>query len=87
MIAKALHNADVDIERILNAKWNLNRLAGLDLRNANSTALLYQTGYLTIADYDLETNSVRLKVPKEEVKEGLFNELLPFYLKTKGGDP
>lgn len=86
VIAEALHKADVDIEKILNAKWSLRRLAGLDLRNANPTALLYQTGYLTIADYDIESDSVRLKVPNDEVREGLFNELLPFYLKPKDGD-
>lgn len=41
-------------------------LAGLDLLNADPTALLYQTGYLTISDYDADSNRVRLKVPNEE---------------------
>ncbi|MDE7420086.1 MAG: ATP-binding protein [Muribaculaceae bacterium] len=86
VVAEALYKADVDIKKILNAKWSLKRLAGLDLRNANPTALLYQSGYLTIAEYDLETDSVRLKVPNDEIREGLFNELLPFYLKPKDGD-
>lgn len=86
VVAEALYNADVDIEKILNAKWSLRRLAGLDLRNANPTALLYQSGYLTIADYDIQTDTVRLKVPNDEIREGLFNELLPFYLKPKDGD-
>lgn len=87
VIAEALYNADVDIEKILNAKWSLKRLARLDLRNANPTALLYQSGYLTIAEYDIQTDTVRLKVPNDEIREGLFNELLPFYLKPKDGDP
>ncbi len=86
VIAEALYNADVDIEKILNAKWTLKRLAGLDLRNANPTALLYQSGYLTIAEYYIQTDTVRLKVPNDEIREGLFNELLPFYLKPKAGD-
>lgn len=85
VIAEALHDADVDIEETLNARWSLDRLSGLDLRNANPTALLYQTGYLTIADYDYETNEVRLKVPNDEVRKGLFNDLLPFYCKGKEG--
>ena len=85
VIVEALRDADVNIEEILNAEWKLNRLAGLDLRNANPTALLYQTGYLTIADYDLETDEVRLKVPNDEVKDGLFNDLLPVYIKGKVG--
>ena len=85
IIVEALYNAEVDISEILNAHWRLDRLAGLDLRNANPTALLYQTGYLTIADYDFEYDEVRLKVPNDEVREGLFNELLPLYVKGKNG--
>ncbi len=85
VISEALFNADVDIEAILNAEWKLSHLSGLDLRNANPTALLYQTGYLTIADYDFEYDEVRLKVPNDEVREGLFNDLLPIYMKGKEG--
>ncbi len=85
VIAKALYNANVDIEEILNARWQLNRLAGLDLRNADPTALLYQTGYLTIADYDIVYDEVRLKVPNNEVRDGLFNHLVPLYVKGKAG--
>ncbi|MDE6291173.1 MAG: ATP-binding protein [Muribaculaceae bacterium] len=85
VIAEALHEAHVDIEAILNGEWKLRRLAGLDLRNANPTALLYQAGYLTIADYDMEYDEVRLKVPNDEVREGLFNDLLPIYMKGKEG--
>ncbi len=85
VIAKALYNADVDIESILNARWKLGRLAGLDLRNADPTALLYQTGYLTIADYDFDNDEVQLKVPNDEVRDGLFNDLVPLYVKGKAG--
>lgn len=85
VVAEALHASDVDIEKTLNARWQLDRLAGLDLLNADPTALLYQTGYLTIADYDLKSDTVRLKVPNKEVKEGLFHDLLQFYVKVKRG--
>ncbi len=85
VIAEALYEADVDIEAILNGEWKLRRLAGLDLRNTNPTALLYQAGYLTIGAYDLEYDEVRLKVPNDEVREGLFNDLLPIYMKGKEG--
>lgn len=83
IIAEALRNADVDLERILNARWRLRRLAGLDLLNADPTALLYQTGYLTMSEYDLDTDTVRLKVPNEEVTKALFNDLLGYYVKTR----
>ena len=85
IVAETLHASDVDIEKTLNARWKLDRLAGLDLLNADPTALLYQAGYLTIADYNFRNDTVRLKIPNREVKEGLFNDLLQFYVKVRRG--
>ncbi|MDE6512336.1 MAG: ATP-binding protein [Muribaculaceae bacterium] len=85
IVAEALHASDVDLEKTLNARWKLDRLAGLDLRNVDPTALLYQAGYLTIGDYNFRNDTVRLKVPNKEVREGLFNDLLQFYVKVKRG--
>ncbi len=85
IVAEALRDADIDIEKTLKARWDLDDLAGLDLLNADPTALLYQAGYLTIADYDWEDNEVILKVPNEEVRKGLFTDLLSAYLKPKSG--
>lgn len=85
IIAETLHKLDVDLESTLNSRWALDQLAGLDLRNANPTALLYQTGYLTIAEYDRDSDTVLLKIPNEEVKKGLFNDMLPFYTTGRCG--
>ncbi len=85
IIAEVLKDADIDIEHTLNADWDLDDLAGLDLINADPTALLYQTGYLTINEYDVDTNTVHLKVPNKEVRRGLFKNLLDVYLKPKRG--
>ncbi len=84
IVSETLRNADVDIEKTLNARWRLDDLAGLDLLGADPTAILYQAGYLTIADFERRTNTVRLKVPNEEVKRGFFNDLLPLYVKPNG---
>lgn len=47
----------------------------------------FQTGYLTIKEYDRETRLFTLGVPNKEVTESLFKELLLFYVKVKtGGD-
>lgn len=85
IVAEALRHADVDIESTLNASWDLDDLAGLDLLNIDPTALLYQVGYITIAEYYPETNRVRLKVPNEEVRKGLFNGLLEVYIRPSRG--
>jgi hypothetical protein len=41
--------------------------------------ILYQSGYLTIAGYDRETNLFSLGFPNEEVEYGFLNALLPYY--------
>ena len=42
--------------------------------------LLYQSGYITIKDYDKATNLYELGIPNKEIRIGLFKSLLPNYL-------
>ena len=42
--------------------------------------LLYQTGYLTIKNYEKDFDSYTIGVPNEEVKFGMYKRLLPLYL-------
>jgi hypothetical protein len=52
----------------------------------NLTPLLYQTGYLTIKDYDPQLKWYTLGFPNEEVEYGFLNELLPLYAPQKPYD-
>ena len=47
------------------------------------TPLLYQSGYLTIKDYDERLDVYTLDIPNREIKVGLFDSLLPGYLKSE----
>lgn len=85
VVAECLYNTDVDLEEILNTQCDLQTLVGLDLRNADPVALLYQTGYLTIKNYDKETDIITLGIPNREVKDDLSRVLLPFYMKVRKG--
>ena len=42
--------------------------------------LLYQSGYLTIKDYNTRTELYTLDLPNREIRIGLFRNLLPNYL-------
>ena len=44
------------------------------------TPLLYQSGYVTIKEYDPETRIYTLDIPNKEIKVGLFDNLLPNYV-------
>lgn len=45
----------------------------------NPIPLIYQSGYLTIKDYDREFKLYRLVFPNDEVRYGFLNFLVPFY--------
>ena len=49
-------------------------------RMTDITPLLYQSGYLTIKDYDAETQSYTLDIPNHEIRIGLLESLLPSYI-------
>jgi len=46
----------------------------------NALPLLYQSGYITIKDYDKETDSYILSIPNKEVRVGLIDGLIPSYI-------
>ena len=48
--------------------------------------LLYQSGYLTIKDYDPDTEAYVLSIPNQEVRVGYVYGLLPTYTGLNSGD-
>ena len=52
-------------------------------RMTSLTPLLYQSGYLTIKDYDKRLDVYTLDIPNEEIRVGLFDSLLPGYLDSR----
>ena len=46
----------------------------------NITPLLYQSGYLTIKDCDMDTRIYLLDIPNREISNGLMRSLLPYYV-------
>ena len=49
-------------------------------RMTQLTPLLYQSGYLTIKNYEPDTMLYTLSIPNREIRVGLFRSLLPNYL-------
>ena len=45
--------------------------------------LLYQSGYITIKNYDPDTELYTLALPNKEVRIGLYRSMLPHYLAAK----
>ena len=49
-------------------------------RMTHITPLLYQSGYVTIKDYDRESELYTLDIPNREIRVGLMHSLLPNYV-------
>lgn len=54
-------------------------LNSIDIMDENPLPLLYQSGYLTIKNYDTRFKTYTLGFPNREVKEGFVKYLVPFY--------
>lgn len=83
MSSSVLHlikNRNWDLTNIENIEVSAIKLLGADANFLEPTALFYQSGYLTIKGYDPETLLYRLGIPNREVRESLFEVIIPHYL-------
>ncbi|MDE6576990.1 MAG: ATP-binding protein [Muribaculaceae bacterium] len=83
LIAESLKRINANLKDFFDSYTTESDLKGLDLLNPNPTALLFQTGYLTIKHYNSKVKVFQLGIPNNEVKEGLFKALLPYYVTTQ----
>ena len=80
-LVRMLKELDFDLKRLENdIQISARSISEYRVGSADPIPLLYQTGYLTIKDYDPVLNEYILGFPNEEVKYGFLYELLPVYL-------
>lgn len=85
-LVKMMQDSDLDIQSIFTTEADSTSLSSSDTIHSNLTALLFQTGYLTIKGYNEEDMEYTLGIPNREVAEGMFKCLLPEY-SGQGNDP
>ncbi len=85
-LVKMMQESDEDIREILTTEADSTSLSSNEASFSNLTALLFQTGYLTIKGYNEEDREYTLGIPNREVAEGLFKCLLPEF-SGQGVDP
>ncbi|MDE7181298.1 MAG: ATP-binding protein, partial [Muribaculaceae bacterium] len=79
LLAEQLKKADTDLNELIHSVCEQTTIGGLDIDNISPEALLYQTGYLTIKNYNPDFSLYFLGLPNEEVTKGFFEYLLPYY--------
>ena len=78
-LVKLLRLHDYNLQSLSDEYVTEDILNSIDVASTNPVPVIYQSGYLTIKDYAPEFHTYRLGFPNEEVENGFFRFLLPFY--------
>ena len=86
LLVKKLKETDFDIRKLTDMTLYASEGMLKDYQGeyADPIPLLYQCGYLTIADYDRIGREYTLSFPNEEVKYGFLESLMPEYVSDCG---
>jgi hypothetical protein len=81
---KLMQQQDYDILDLEDCEMRVSEFTKFDIEGMQLIPLLYQSGYLTIKDYNTTTNIIKLGFPNEEVWSAFSQELITFiYPKTR----
>ncbi len=78
-LMKKMKEADKKIHEPINREVNENTFIKYDIDHLNTTAIMFQTGYLTIKDADWRKNTYRLDFPNKEVRDSFLNFAVEHY--------
>ncbi len=78
-LVELLKRTNYDLYDMANTETDADVLNSIDSTSRNPIPVIYQSGYLTIKDYEPEFKIYRLGFPNQEVEEGFMKYLLPFY--------
>ena len=80
-LVKRLKNIGFDIRKFSDLSLEITEdiLSDYNGEDTNPVPLLYQTGYLTIKEYDSSSRTYTVGFPNNEVKYGFLNSFLPQY--------
>ena len=82
-LVELLRDNDIDLSLLDGLEMDDKSMGNVDVMFTDPSPVLYQSGYLTIKEYDRESQMYTLSFPNEEVKSGFLNFLLPFYANVR----
>ena len=78
-LVELLKRTHYDLYDMANTETDADVLNSIDAASTNPIPVIYQSGYLTIKDYDPRFGFYKLGFPNQEVEEGFVKYLLPYY--------
>lgn len=85
-LVELLQKHHYDLRSMTQTETDADTLNGIDSTATNPIPVIYQSGYLTIKEYEPRFGIYHLGFPNDEVEEGFMRFLLPFYAKTTTGE-
>ncbi len=83
LLVNLLRRTEYNLNDIVDAPVSADLLGSVDSMRQNPLPIIYQSGYLTIKDYDEEFMEYHLGFPNEEVERGFIQYLLPIYTNAR----
>jgi hypothetical protein len=74
-----LKKHNYNLEHMSTVECDADVLNSVDSQSTNPIPVIYQSGYLTIKDFDTEFGLYTLGFPNREVEDGFLKYLLPYY--------
>ena len=86
-LVKTLQNQPLQLQSILNGrKATEEQFKNYDPESKNMLPVIYQSGYLTIKDFQKERRIYTLGFPNEEIEKGFLNAVLKKFVKVPDDD-
>ena len=82
-LVELIKKTNFNIEELSGYEASEEQMNSIHIDDIDPIPVLYQSGYLTIKDFDGRFGMYTLDYPNEEVKSGFVNFLLPFYTKLQ----
>lgn len=83
ILSKSLLQHDFDVEKLRGMAVSEDELSNLSMHALSPVPLFYQTGYLTIKDYEKRRRRFIMGYPNREVEEGILSNILNVYVEGK----
>ena len=78
-LVQLLQEREYNLEKMSREETSADVLNSIDANSTNPIPVIYQSGYLTIKDYDPVFETYTLGFPNREVEKGFMNFLVPYY--------
>jgi hypothetical protein len=85
-LIKLMEEQKIDILTLEGNEISAADFQRFDVENMDALAVLYQSGYLTIKDYDNGSGVYSLAYPNEEVRSAFSKSLLDYFCSVPGGN-